>query len=329
MAKVPVTRGFLLGKFMPFHEGHAYLCEVAAGLVDQLTVMVCTRDCEPIPGQLRFQWVRSNMPANVRVLHLHRDIPQEPKDHPRFWDIWRITIREFHPQPIDRVFGSEAYVHRLAEELGAAPFVVDQPREAVPVSATMIRENPRDNWCYLPASVRPWYQNRVCLLGAESTGKTELCKRLSAHFNALWVPEFGRTYDAMRNQGETWTEDEFIELASGHIRSRNAVARRAGHLYFEDTDLLQTLVWAEYLLGYRPARLEERLNDWQPANRYLLLGPDVPWVDDGTRYDSRTRTRQWFHARLKDRLKSLELDYTEISAADWDQRFRDACALIT
>ncbi|MFL1484407.1 AAA family ATPase [Marinobacter sp. LN3S78] len=323
-----VSRGFLLGKFMPFHEGHAYLCEVAAGLVDQLTVLVCTRDCEPIPGHLRFEWVQNSVPSNVRVIHLHRDIPQEPKDHPRFWDIWRDAIRECHPEPIHRVFGSESYVHRLAGELGASPFVLDQRREAIPVSATSIRENASANWRYIPVVVRPYYQKRVCVLGAESTGKTELCKRLSAHFNTMWVPEFGRTFDAMRRGNADWTEDELIALAGGHTRSREALAKRAGPLYFEDTDLIQTLVWAEYLLGRRPTRLETLLQGWQPANHYLLMDPGVPWVDDGTRYDASEETRWWFHRTLKARLESLALGYTEVRSQGWDPRFHEALSIL-
>src|SRR5436305_357207 len=35
---------------------------------------------------------------------------------------------------------------------------------------------------------------RVCLTGAESTGKTELAKELAAHFGAPYVPEFSRQY---------------------------------------------------------------------------------------------------------------------------------------
>ena len=37
---------------------------------------------------------------------------------------------------------------------------------------------------------------RVCLTGAESTGKTELAKELAAHFSAPCVPEFSREYAA-------------------------------------------------------------------------------------------------------------------------------------
>ena len=75
------TRGFLLGKFMPPHEGHLLLCDVATDLVDELTVLVCSRDCEPIPGDMRLHWMKESLGNKARVLHLHREIPQEPHDH--------------------------------------------------------------------------------------------------------------------------------------------------------------------------------------------------------------------------------------------------------
>ena len=92
---------------MPLHEGHLLLCDVASEMVDILTVLLCTRDCEPIDGIMRLNWLQESVRLNVRVVHLHRDIPQEPGEHPDFWDIWRDAIKELHPEPIDLVFGSQ------------------------------------------------------------------------------------------------------------------------------------------------------------------------------------------------------------------------------
>ena len=112
------NRGFFLGKFMPPHRGHLDVCEIALGMVRELTVLVCSTPSEPIPGEKRFQWMKQSVPG-ARVLHMHRDIPQAPEDHPDFWTIWRKAIREFHPEPIDIVFAGEDYGVRLAAELGA------------------------------------------------------------------------------------------------------------------------------------------------------------------------------------------------------------------
>lgn len=320
------TRGFLLGKFMPLHEGHLFLCDVASELVDELTVLVCSRDCEPIDGKLRFAWVQDSVARNVRTIHLHRDIPQEPSEHPDFWDIWRDTIQALHPEPIDKVFGSEDYILRLASELNAEPFVLDKARDMVPVSATQVRIDQESNWQYLPPAVKSFYQKRICLLGPESTGKSTLSEKLADHFNTRHVPEYGRTYDEVFKRGENWQASDFVSIAIGHRALQKQIGKRAGPTYFEDTDLLQTIVWAKYLLGKVPEELNRLLDDWDFAQLYLLLKPDVGWINDGTRYSGDTEVRDWFFSELKLLLLELNLAFYVIEGSDWSER--EACAKV-
>ncbi|MFQ1702845.1 AAA family ATPase [Loktanella agnita] len=319
-----MRRGFVLGKFMPFHAGHQFLCDVASNLVDELTVLVCTRDCEPIDGQRRFDWVSQSVRRNVRVVHLHRDIPQEPAEHPDFWTIWKAVIAEYHPKPIDTVFGSETYVTKLAETLDAAPFIVDLPRDSVPISARQIRANPAAHWDFIPPAVRPDYQTRICLLGPESTGKTTLANALGYPV----IPEYGRSYDAQFRQGQNWTAADFIALSQGHIALRREIAARSGPVCIEDTDLIQTMAWADFLLGKIPEPLLDIAAGWTAATHYILLTPDVPWTNDGTRYtgDSAARTR--FLECLITLLNRYDLRYDVITGADWAARTQSASKLV-
>ena len=323
------TRGFLLGKFMPPHEGHLLLCDVASDLVDELTVLVCSRDCEPIPGNLRLNWMKESLGNKARVLHLHQEIPQEPREHQDFWNIWRRTIRELHPEPIDMVFGSEEYILRLAAELEAEPFIVDKERKLVPVSATQIRNNPQLYWEHIPRTVRPFFQKRICILGPESTGKSELSQKLANHFNTLYLPEYGRDYDARYRQGKDWQASDFTAIARGHQALRRKLGQRSGYFFIEDTDLLQTIVWAEYLLGRIPADLERLLEKWEFAAFYLLLKPDVVWLDDGTRYSGDSEVREWFFDKLQTILSDLKLPFKVISGGDWSSREQAAIAAVS
>ena len=165
-----MSRGFLLGKFMPPHLGHVHLCEFAQAYVDQLTILVCSLDDDPIAGTLRLGWMRELF-SRCRVLHQDERVPQTPEEHPDFWPIWRDIVRRHHPEPIDAVFASEHYGARLAEEVGARFVPVDPARLTVPISATRVRENPHAAWPYLPAPVRAHYVRTVCVFGPESTGK--------------------------------------------------------------------------------------------------------------------------------------------------------------
>lgn len=319
-----MKRGFILGKFMPLHQGHLFLIEVASKLVDQLTVLVCTRECDPIDGSLRFQWVQDSVKPSVKVVHLHQDIPQEPADHPDFWAIWQATIKSLHPDPIDLVFGSENYILKLAEVLSAEPIIIDPERENIPISATAIREASFQNWFFLPGAVRPYYQKRVGVLGAESTGKTTLCERLAKMYNTKYIPEYGRTYDASFRQGKGWQADDFVKLARTHLAITDTIAQSAGPVYFEDTDLLQTQVWAEYLLGYVPAELEAIFSEWEPASHYLLLASNITWINDGTRYSGNIGTRKWFFSRLDALLRRHQCRFSIVDNTSWEERCRAA-----
>jgi HTH-type transcriptional regulator, transcriptional repressor of NAD biosynthesis genes len=52
------TVGFILGKFLPPHNGHKYLIDFARNYADELVVQVGTLKREPISGELRFQWMK-------------------------------------------------------------------------------------------------------------------------------------------------------------------------------------------------------------------------------------------------------------------------------
>lgn len=315
------THGFLLGKFMPLHAGHLFCAEVGKTRCDVMTVLVCSHDAEPIDGALRAKWMQACLPQlGYRVLHMHRDIPQAPEDHPDFWPIWRAAIAEFHPEPIDWVFGSEGYIHRLAQEVGARPFPVDPERQVHPVSATEIRKHPWRNWDHVPGPVRLHYQRSLVLVGAESTGKTVLAEALATRLNSIPIPEYGRDYDAMFKHGQAWRAEDFAAITAGHRALAETMAARSGPIVIEDTDPVQTLVWAEALLGSAPEALIDQARAAVAGKTYLLLDHATPWQDDGTRHFPEPARRAFFTDQLRIWLNKFEADWKLIGGRDWTVR---------
>jgi len=152
--------GFLLGKFLPPHRGHQYLIEFARDRVERLSVLVCTIEREPIPGALRYEWMRQAFPG-VTVLHHTAELPQTPAEHPRFWDLWQASIITHVPEAIDYVFASENYGWRLADVLGARYVPVDPERRVVPVSGRTIRQNPLCHWDDILPPARSYFLRRT------------------------------------------------------------------------------------------------------------------------------------------------------------------------
>ena len=316
-----VTRGFLLGKFMPPHAGHQLLVETALGLVDELTVLVCSLPGDPIPGPLRLEWMRELFPR-VRVIGHDAVVPQAPEEDARFWPIWRAIVRAAHPEPIDLVFASEAYGVRLAEEIGAQAVLVDPERLAIPVTASAIRADPWAQWRFLPAPVRPHFARTICLHGPESTGKSTLASRLARHFDTIFVPEYGRTY--CEQHGLDLAMADLVAIARTHAAITGAALRRCDRRLILDTDPLMTAVWAEMLFGRRDPWFDRFEHT---ADFYLLLDIDLPWVDDGTRFFGEPERRRRFFNLSRAELDRRGLRHAVIGGPA-EQRFDRALAAI-
>ena len=309
--------GVVLGKFMPPHLGHKLLIDFARGYVDDLTVMVGSLPDEPIPGHLRYAWMRQLFP-DARVIHLTDPNPQHPHEHPDFWDIWRESMLARLPRRPDYLFASEEYGWRLAQELGAQYIPVDQARAVVPISATALRQAPWRHWRYLPDVVRPYFVGRVCVFGPESTGKSTLTAALAQRYQTVYAPEYARAHLEPR-QGQLAYED-MGQIARGHAALCDALATQANRLLFMDTDLLATTLWSDALFGRcEPWILHEAARQ-RPALT-LLTDIDVPWVPDPVRYLPHERER--FMARCEQALKAHERPYVKLSGS-WEARMARA-----
>ena len=130
----------------------------------------------------------------------------------------------------------------------------------------------------------------VAILGAESTGKTTLCRDLAAHFGSPWVPEYMRTYLQVKwdNEQLTCTWDDLLPIAQGQIDLENKLAKQAAQLpddnryLFCDTSLFELMVYANWYYGDCP----ETLSQAALTHHYdliLLTEVDIPWVADDLR----------------------------------------------
>jgi NadR type nicotinamide-nucleotide adenylyltransferase len=316
-----VTRGFLLGKFMPPHAGHVALVETAQALVDELTVLVCWLPDDPIPGPLRLAWMRELFPR-ARIVGHDAIVPQSPDADPDFWPIWREIVRAAHPEPIDQLFASEPCGVRLAQEVGARFAVIDPARSGMPITASAIRADPDGTWRYLPPPVRPYFAKTICLHGPESTGKSTLAPQLARHFETLFVPEYGRTY--CEYHGLSLAMDDLVTIGRTHAAMTQALLRQCNRRLILDTDPLMTAAWADMLF--------ERRDPWfdafqDTADLYLLLDIDLPWVDDGTRFFGDDDRRRRFFDLSRAELERRGLTYRIVGGPP-EQRFARALEAI-
>lgn len=153
-----MTRGLIIGKFMPIHKGHMALIDFGLKHCDKLIIAVCTLDDEPIDGRLRYNWVKEIYENNnkVKVIWIRERLHEKDLDFKEATKLWGKYLLDNLPK-IDIIFSSEEYGNYLSAYMGAHHKVFDIDRKNKNISATMIRENPLKYLDYIPRVVRPYF----------------------------------------------------------------------------------------------------------------------------------------------------------------------------
>jgi NadR type nicotinamide-nucleotide adenylyltransferase len=318
-----MTLGFIVGKFYPPHRGHKHLIDTARGQVDRLIVMIAHHPSQEIPGALRRAWLEEIHPDCE--IHL---VPDELEDDSRQWA--EFTIR-YLGRPPDVVFTSEDYGPEYARLMGARHVMVDRARAEVSISGTLIRSAPLKYFDFIEPCVRPHYVCRVVLIGAESTGKTTLAQQLAERFNTIWVPEYGREHWEKKVAGlvmsdplPSWSHDEFVQIAAEQQARENLLARQANRVLICDTNAFATGTWHERYYQSRDARVDA-IGAADKVDLYLLMAPDVPFVQDGFRDGE--KIRDWMHEAFRSQLANGATPWRLI-AGSYAARFEAAEAAV-
>lgn len=318
-----MTKGLVLGKFMPLHKGHLALVDFASKHCDSLTVLLCHYAEEPIAGTQRLQWLKETFSAQpkISVIELEYDpavLTDSSEPNEAFAKAWAEKVKSIL-SPVDVFISSEAYGDAFAKALGAKHILFDEGRKTVPVSASLIRQKPLTYWDYLPANVRPHFVKKVALVGSESTGKSTLAEMLAQHYRTAFVPEMAR--EVMAHTAEC-TEEHLGQIAALHAKAIEQKTKDANRLLFCDTELNITKSYSRFLFGK-----ELSVPQWiEAANRcdlYLFLQPDCPHVQDGTRLPETERSLLSESHLVQ--LQNATVEYVTIGG-DWHSRFLRACA---
>lgn len=269
-------RGLVIGKFMPLHKGHELLLAFAKQCCQELTVAVDCLAGEETSPATRLRHVMEAV-SGVRGAALPRRMPQTPEEHPLFWDVWRDALIELcGGGPPDVLIASMTYGAPLAKALGCPFIPFDFDRDAIGMSAALIRTDPALHWDALSTPARELYARRACLMGPESTGKSTLGMRLAADLGTVCVPEYAKSLIAAN--GGSFSADDAMPAALGQARSEKAALLATGPLMILDTDPLTTLAWSLTLFGSAPEALERLVAASPPPDLTLLFDPHLPWV---------------------------------------------------
>lgn len=119
---------------------------------------------------------------------------------------------------------------------------------------------------------------RICLIGPECTGKTELAARLARELGAACVGEYAREYAEAR--GNALSAADVEPIARGHMANEDAAG--GTDCLVLDTDLISTVVYSHHYYGECPQWIVDEAMR-RRADLYLLMDTDIAWQSDASR----------------------------------------------
>jgi HTH-type transcriptional regulator, transcriptional repressor of NAD biosynthesis genes len=294
--------GLVVGKFSPLHLGHCLLINRAIIQCEQVLVLSYSVPELPLcDSEHRQRWLDkcfrscTNIAVPLSVLQLLDIPPNTAPDKVQQAALLRL-LHHYGYAP-DALFASEPWlqdcVQRMSTKFGktVAGVCVDLERAAVPVSASMVRNDVVNNLPFLPPAVRADLAPRIALLGGESTGKSTLASALAHRLRGSMVREFGREYWIAKKGKLTSRDLEFIAVRQSRLEHL-AAARATGYVICDTTPLTTMFYhrWTFPHLENLPSRLV-RLSE-QRYDLTVLCGDEIPYEQDGTRESAAFRARQ-------------------------------------
>jgi len=298
---------------MPLHKGHCALIRFAARHCDELIVSMTYKPKDPIPGPVRFEWIReefTNEPSIKPEISLD-DFDDESLSLAMRMPLWSAFLKRKFP-PIDVVVSSETYGGFLAQALHIEHVSFDPERAQFPVSATMIRLEPLKFWDYIALPARPFFVKKICFYGPESTGKSTMAKHFAKLYKTEFVPEVSRELITSND----FTIDDIIKIGETQTQRIIDKSRVANKFLFCDTDLITTEIYCRHYLKEIPPVLFE-LERKIKYDHYFLFDIDVPWVADEIR-DLGHRRQEMFEV-FRAELDNRKIKY-QLVKGDFEER---------
>jgi len=164
---------------------------------------------------------------------------------------------------------------------------------------------------------------KIAILGAESTGKTELSRQLALHYQTTWVPEYARDYFD-RHDINHYTIDDLDTIARKQLALEKEYAPKANHYLFCDTTLITIKIWSTYQFNKVSELISHSIKSTD-YDLYLICNNDVKWEADAQRRNPELREHllKWnIHELMK-----INSDYHIIEGTGTD-KLRSAISII-
>ena len=165
---------------------------------------------------------------------------------------------------------------------------------------------------------------KICIIGPECTGKTELSKFLADHFKTAWVEEYARAY--LNKLGNPYNQADLTKIAHGQLRMEDEWLNESNKIMICDTNLIVIKVWSEHKYGNCDKEILQRMAE-RKYDLYLLTNIDIPWQDDPQR--EHPDKREYFWNIYKKEVEQTKVPFVEISGQREERRKKAITAVST
>lgn len=290
--KKEYNRALVIGKFQPLHKGHLSLIDFAISKSERVDVCATAHDGELIPLKYRVSWLVDSYKEREEVtIHgisydptmLNESSVSDIKSSEEWADFLRDNVDGF--SDIDVIIGSEMYVKYMADYLGISYVIYDQKRENIHISATDIKGDIIRYWDYLAPATKRHYVKHICICGSESSGKSTVCKRLEEEYNFVtMIPEIGRCLVGKSEICEVSTLEKIFKIHNDLLEA--VIFDPPTPIILWDTDNIITLSYYTFLFPDRHLQDLKLSREVYKADKYFFFESNIPFHDDGTRFDS-------------------------------------------
>lgn len=288
--------GLTLGKFAPLHKGHQYMIETALKEVDELIVIIYDTSVINVPLPIRSEWIKKLYPS-VKVIEAW-DCPEPYSNIDKYEKQEEQYVLELlKEERVTHFYCSEYYGKHMSKALNAIDRRLDESKQLVPISATMIREDLYRYRNMLSSVVYRDLITKIVFVGAMSTGKSTITEELAKRYNTTFASEYGRDYWTLHQHNRRIGLEAFDEIGTRHIEIEDKNILDANQYFFVDTNAITTYMFAMDYHGKATQYLTQlALENAQRYDLFFLCDDDIPYDDTWDR--SGEQKRHIFHKQI-------------------------------